>query len=143
MLTGLPARATAAMKSVCRQRNAGVCRTSTTAAATGTSASVCTSVSTGTPTWRLDLGEDCETLFHAGTAERVPEVRLALSYDDLKMNGIPSSAQMAFNCPATSIWSCSDSTTHGPGDEEQRPVEPGLESAELHGVRTTSDRGDE
>ena len=35
MLTGLPARATAWMKSVCRHRNAGVCSTSTTAATSG------------------------------------------------------------------------------------------------------------
>ena len=53
MLTGFPARATAWMKSVWRQRNAGVCRTSTTDAAAAISSSACTSVSTGTATWRL------------------------------------------------------------------------------------------
>jgi len=52
MFTGLPLTAQARMKSVWRHRNAGVCSTSTTSATSGTSSSVCTSVSTGTPTWR-------------------------------------------------------------------------------------------
>jgi hypothetical protein len=52
MLTGRPARATAWMKSVWRHRNAGVCSTSTTPATVAISSSSCTSVSTGTPTWR-------------------------------------------------------------------------------------------
>src|ERR1044071_6653262 len=48
MLTGFPAPAAAWIKSVCRQRNAGVCSTSTTAAATFISSMAWTSVSTGT-----------------------------------------------------------------------------------------------
>ena len=42
------------------------------------------------------------------------ELRLALSYEDLKMNGMRSDAQIALSSPATSICSCRDSTTHGP-----------------------------
>src|SRR4249919_610790 len=42
------------------------------------------------------------------------ELRLALSYDDLKMKGTPNRAQISFSLPATSICNCSDSTTHGP-----------------------------
>ena len=34
------------------------------------------------------------------------ELRFALSYDDLKMNGMPSAAQISFSSPATSICSC-------------------------------------
>ncbi len=49
MFTGLPVAATAEMKSVWRQRNAGVCSTSTMAAAASISSSSCTSVNTGTP----------------------------------------------------------------------------------------------
>ncbi|MFM2187077.1 MAG: hypothetical protein RIR43_1649, partial [Pseudomonadota bacterium] len=49
MFTGLPLCATVRMKSVCRHRKAGVCSTSTTAATSGTSSSVCTSVRIGTP----------------------------------------------------------------------------------------------
>ena len=41
------------------------------------------------------------------------ELRLALSYDDLKTNGISRSAQIVFSSPATSNWSWRDSTTHG------------------------------
>src|SRR5207237_143197 len=42
------------------------------------------------------------------------ELRLALSYDDLKMNGTLTRAQISFRRPTTSICNCSDSTTHGP-----------------------------
>src|SRR5438552_207841 len=42
------------------------------------------------------------------------ELRLALSYEDLKMNGTRKLAQVSLSRPATSIWSCSDSTTQGP-----------------------------
>jgi hypothetical protein len=41
-------RTAAAIKSVCRHRKAGICSTSTAAAASGTCSSVWTSVSTGT-----------------------------------------------------------------------------------------------
>src|SRR5690349_16872099 len=30
------------------------------------------------------------------------------------MNGMPSAEVISLSCPATSIWSCSDSTTQGP-----------------------------
>src|SRR5260363_153474 len=87
MLTDLPERAQAWMKSVCRHRKAGVCKTSTTAAARATSCSVCTSVSTGTPT-RL------RTSARISSPASMPqprndwlELRFALSYEALKMNG--------------------------------------------------------
>jgi hypothetical protein len=62
-----------------------------------------------------DLGEDAAAP-PRGPDPRydVPELRFALSYDDLKMNGTPSAAQVSFSAPATSIWSCCDSTTQGP-----------------------------
>ena len=53
-----PLRATATMKSVCRQRNAGVCSTSTTSATAAICAFSCTSVSTGSPSLAPHLGED-------------------------------------------------------------------------------------
>src|SRR6266496_5152505 len=114
MLTGLPAHATAWMKSVCRQRNAGVCSTSTTAAASAISSSVCTSVSTGTPIWRFTSASTRKPSAIPGPRYEAPELRFALSYDDLKMKGIRRATQTSFSCPATSICSCSDSTTHGP-----------------------------
>ena len=55
------------------------------------------------------------------------------------MNGMPSAAQISFSSPATSICSCRDSTTHGPGDQEQRLVEADFEAAELHRGGRSSD----
>ena len=49
-----------------------------------------------------------------GPRNDLPELRLALSYELLKMNGMPSSAVISFSFPATSICSCSLSTTQGP-----------------------------
>ena len=114
MFTGLPALATARMKSVWRQRKAGVCSTSTTAATAAISSSVCTSVSTGTPSWRFTWARMRKPSAMPRPRYDCAELRLALSYDDLKMNGTRSSAQISFNCPATSTCSCSDSTTQGP-----------------------------
>src|SRR6516225_4904185 len=114
MFTGLPAEATAWMKSVWRQRNAGVCSTSTIFATVGTSSSVCTSVSTGTPTDLRTFARISSPFSIPGPRYDLPELRLALSYDDLKMNGMPSCDVISFSWPATSIWSCSLSTTHGP-----------------------------
>ena len=79
MLTGLPALATAWMKSVCRHRNAGVCSTSTTAAASGTSAVAWTSVSTGTPTCRFTSARMRSPSAIPGPRNDAPELRLALS----------------------------------------------------------------
>src|SRR6266540_5446060 len=114
MLTGLPADATARMKSVCRHRNAGVCSTSTTPAAAPISDSVCTSVSTGTPIWRRTSASTRSPSSMPGPRKDPPELRFALSYDDLKTNGTPSAAQIDLSSPATSSCSCIDSTTHGP-----------------------------
>src|SRR4051794_5960967 len=49
-----------------------------------------------------------------GPRNEAPELRFALSYEDLNTNGTCNAAQMSFNVPATSICNCSDSTTHGP-----------------------------
>src|SRR5438105_24531 len=114
IFTGLPADATARMKSVCRHRNAGVCNTSTTAATSAISSLWCTSVRTGTPTCRLTSARMRSPSAIPSPRNDFNELRLALSYDDLKMSGIFSRAQISFRRPATSICNCSDSTTHGP-----------------------------
>src|ERR1700686_411252 len=114
IFTGLPADATARMKSVCRHRNAGVCNTSTTAATSAISSLSCTSVRTGTPTCRLTSARKRSPSSTPSPRNDFDELRLALSYDDLKMNGTFSRAQISFRRPATSICNCSDSTTHGP-----------------------------
>ncbi len=114
MFTGRPAAATAWMKSVCRHRKAGVCSTSTTDATSGTSAASCTSVSTGTPTWRLTSARMRRPSAMPGPRNDAAELRFALSYDDLKMNGMPVPAQISLSLPATSTLRSRDSTTQGP-----------------------------
>ena len=85
MLTGLPALATFWMKSVCRHRKAGVCSTSTTLATSSIGVYSCTSVSTGTPSWRFTSASTFRPSSMPGPRKLVPEVRLALSKLDLKM----------------------------------------------------------
>src|SRR3970040_1114059 len=114
MLTALPALATFWMKSVCRHRNAGVCSTSTTAVTSSSGVYSCTSVSTGTPSWRLTSLSTLSPSSRPGPRNAVPEVRLALSKLDLKMKGMPSEPVISFSCPATSSCNCIDSITHGP-----------------------------
>ena len=67
------------------------------------------------------------------------ELRLALSYEDLKMNGMDSDAQIAFSSPATSTCSCRDSTTHGPAIRNSGRWSP---TSKPHRFMA-SDRGDE
>src|SRR5438552_13609612 len=102
------------MKSVWRQRKAGVWRTSTTFTTAGTSSTVCTSVRIGTPSVFFTLARISRPFSIPGPRNDLPELRFALSYEDLKTNGMPSAPVISFSWPATSIWSCSLSTTHGP-----------------------------
>jgi hypothetical protein len=79
MLTGLPARATAWMKSVCRHRNAGVCSTSTTLA-TGRDLVLVVHVGQDRHAHlAADLGEDAQALVHAWPRKLACELRFALS----------------------------------------------------------------
>ena len=70
MLTGLPACATAWMKSVCRHRNAGVCRTSTVAATSAISSSCVHVGQHRHADLPLHVGEDAQAFLHAEPAER-------------------------------------------------------------------------
>jgi hypothetical protein len=79
MFTGRPLCATARMKSVCRHRKAGVCSTSTTCATAAISASLCTSVSTGTPNSRFTLARISSPRSMPGPRKLEPLERLALS----------------------------------------------------------------
>jgi len=79
MLTGFPEAATASMKSVCRQRKAGVCSTSTTAATAAMSCSRWTSVSTGTAICRRTSARMYRPSSIPGPRGDRPELRLALS----------------------------------------------------------------
>jgi hypothetical protein len=79
MFTGLPEAAQAWMKSVWRQRKAGVCSTSTTAATAATSCSAWTSVSTGTPICFLTSARMSRPCSMPSPRKDLPELRLALS----------------------------------------------------------------
>ena len=79
MFTGRPDCAQARMKSVWRQRKAGVWSTSTEAATSGTSSAVCTSVRTGTPTVSRTLRRISSPRSMPSPRKLFPDVRFALS----------------------------------------------------------------
>ena len=85
------------MKLVCRHRNAGVCSTSTTAATSANGVSSCTSVSTGTPNCCAHVLEDLQPASMPGPRKLLREERFALSYEALKMNGMPSRLVISFS----------------------------------------------
>ena len=78
------------------------------------SSSLCTSVSTGTPSSRLTLARISRPFSRPGPRKVVPLLRLALSKLLLKMKGMPRLPVISFSWPATSICNCSDSITQGP-----------------------------
>ena len=70
----------------------------------------------------------------AGAAEARREERLALSKEDLKMNGMPSAAVISRSRPATSMTSASLSMTQGPAIRKSGRSEADLESRQFHAV---------
>jgi hypothetical protein len=67
-----------------------------------------------------------------GPRKDAAELRLALSYDDLKMNGMPALAQMSLSLPGDIHVKVARFDDAGPGDEEERPVESDVEATQLH-----------
>jgi hypothetical protein len=132
MFTGLPDCAAAWMKSVWRHRNAGVCSTSTTLAA-----SVMSSVGVhvgqhGQAEFALHLGQDLEALVAARAAEAgargaVGLVEAALEDErDAQRRG-------DFLQRAGGVHLQLLGLDHaGAGDQEEGPVQPDVESAEFH-----------
>ena len=114
MLTGLPDFAQAIIKSVWRHKKAGVCSTSTTAATSFTCCSVCTSVNTGTPIWRRTSSKILKPCSSPNPLNVLLALRLALSKDDLYINGMAKAVAISFSWPALSMAICSDSMTQGP-----------------------------
>ena len=84
-LTERPVWPQASSRSVCRARNAGTCRMSTTFAAIGTCATSCTSVSTGTPSSCLTRSRTDQPIHQPGPRKLELLERLALSKLALKM----------------------------------------------------------
>jgi hypothetical protein len=89
----------------------------------GTSSSVCTSVSTGTPRDFFTLARISRPFSMPGPRYDLPLERFALSYDDLKMNGMPSapSSPSAARHVHLELLALDDA---GTGDEEERLLEP-------------------
>src|SRR5213080_2207199 len=112
--TGFPAAATATMKSVCRQRKAGVCSTSTTAATAATCAFSCASVSTGSPVSRRTSARMARPSSMPTPRKPSSEVRFALSKEDLYTTGSPARAAISRTRSAWRRAASRDSMTHGP-----------------------------
>ena len=132
MFTGLPARATAWMKSVCRHRNAGVCSTSTTATA---ALDFVHRVHVGEHRHvdlPADLVEDAQALLHARTAKR--RVRTAVGLvvrrleDERNCERRADRLQLAGDIHLQ-LPRFDDART---GDQEQRPVQPDVVAAQDH-----------
>jgi hypothetical protein len=85
MLTARPARPAATRRSVCRQRKAGICSTSSTPAAFAAWSGSWISESRGTPVDALTAFRMRRPSSRPGPRYDVTELRFALSKDDLKM----------------------------------------------------------
>ena len=83
MLTARPVRAAATIRSVWRQRKAGICRMSTTSAAGAHWSISCTSVSTGRPVTSRISAKIGRAWPRPTPRAAVTEVRLALSKEVL------------------------------------------------------------
>ncbi len=114
MLTGLPVRAAATRRSVWRQRNAGIWSTSTTSAAMAACAGSWTSVRMASPVRALTSESTRSPASSPGPRNEPKEVRLALSYEALKMTGTPQRRAMSRTASAVSTVCAALSTTHGP-----------------------------
>ena len=107
--------AAARSKSVCRQRNAGICTTSQTAATTGTWALSWTSVRTGNPYSFRTRASNSSPAFRPVPRGPASEVRLALSNEPLKtIRNCGCSRAIAVKPAATARQTSSLSSEQGP-----------------------------
>ena len=118
--------AASTIRSVWRQRRAGIWRTSSTRAAFSTWLVSWTSERTGTPTSCLMASRISIPFSSPGPLNEDNDERLALSYEALKIKGIPSSWQISFISLAIKVaWSWL-SMTHGPPMRKRGWVPPML-----------------
>ena len=113
-LTTRPVAPAATIKSVCRQRKAGIWSTSTVSLAISASWGEWTSVVTGIPNSPPISPSRRQPSRTPVPRKDRSEVRLALSYDALKTKAAPSPSQMAFSFFAILRVNAADSITHGP-----------------------------
>ena len=133
MFTTRPVRAAATSRSVCRDRNAGICRTSATSATGAACAGSWMSVRIGHAGGLAHARERSRRpSSRPGPRNDAPDVRFALSYDALKTNGHAGArARCRASASAMSTACASLSMTHGPGDEEQRRAAADRQPGEL------------
>ena len=120
-LTARPDFAAARIKSVCRQRNAGICSTSATAATSSICATSCTSVSTGTFSASLTLSKIFSPACIPSPRKLLIEERFALSNEVLKTKSRPALRARTAHSRAIINVCSSDSMTHGPAITVSRP----------------------
>src|SRR3954471_9976047 len=114
MFTTRPVRAAATMRSVWRERNAGICSTSATAAAGSACSGWWMSVMIGTSQVDFTDARTRKPSVSPGPRNDRPDVRFALSNDALKMNGTPTRRLISTSARAVSRERASLSMTHGP-----------------------------
>ena len=114
MFTARPVRPAATSRSVCRQRNAGICRMSHTSAAASAWDGSWMSVSTDSPVSRRISASACRPWARPGPRYESKLVRLALSNEALNTVVTPD-ARPAFATSRPTVSACSgDSITQGP-----------------------------
>ena len=152
MLTMRPVLAAATSRSVCRHRNAGICRTSATSAAGAACEGSWMSVRIGTPSRALIAAEHAQPLVEAGAAKRAARraVRLVVGGLEDERHRQPC-GHVARACSASSTACASLSMTHGPAMQHERAAAAERQRAKLDGdhaahyrqVRTGSGQGGE
>src|SRR5712692_4142768 len=112
--TARPVFPAATSRSVCRARNAGICKTSHTFAAAATCPTSWTSAKTGSLNCCLIFARMRSPSLSPGPRNDFSEERLALSYEALKIYGTPWSPAMRWMLSAIFMACASFSITHGP-----------------------------
>src|SRR5688572_365781 len=119
--TARPVRAAATIRSVWRERNAGICNTSATSAAGAACDGSWMSVRIGTAAASATRASTRRPSASPGPRNECPDVRLALSYDALKTNGVPARRAMSRSASAVSTACASLSMTQGPAMSASGP----------------------
>src|ERR1700722_5610528 len=114
MLTGAPVSPAARSRSVCRQRNAGICNTSTTAAAGAHWSASWTSVSSRRPVAARTRSSAAKPSSRQGPRAAAALDRFALSKLALKITPPGSRSLTRARCSATRRFRASSSSTQGP-----------------------------
>src|SRR5436190_13813733 len=114
MFTTLPVRAAATSRSVCRDRNAGICSTSATAATIAACAGSWMSVRIGRPVRTFTSSSAARPASSPGPRKERPDVRLALSNEALKITGTWHRAAISLMAIAMLSTCAGLSMTQGP-----------------------------